>query len=171
MFSPRLSVKETPRSAWPLAAAGITCIGLIPALGGPDAPLHWFMTAGITGLGLLLGLRHRLYQREAALTSPTAAEARRTGRHLLLIAAICTVLASGIMAMWLVGGGKPLAVSLVLPAIGLAWVTWLGFKVLRLSEQPITPVAEEAAPRSSAGWEPRPSQAPSTRSPNRQVSA
>lgn len=150
----------------------ISCLGLIPALGGPDEPLHWFMTAGITGLGALLWLRHRLYQHEAPLSSVSAVEARRVGRHLLIIAAICTMLAVGIMAMWLLGGGKPLAVSLVLPAIGLAWVTWLGMKALRLAEQPTAHATEEAAvPRSSSNWEPRQSQAPSTRSPNRQVSA
>jgi hypothetical protein len=153
---------------------GIACLGLVPILGGPDAPLHWFMTAGISGLGVLLWVRHRLYQREQPLAALSVAEARRAGRYLFIITGISGVLAAGISALWLVGGGKPLAVSLVLPAVGLVWLLWLGVKVSRAADQSPAVAAEEAqlTRPSPSGWEARPSQAPGARSgPNRQVNA
>lgn len=172
MFSKRLSVNEPNRSALPLAAAGVICIGLLPVLGGPAAPLHWFMTVGITGLGVLIAVRQRLQRPERPLAALRADDARRAGRSVLIIGALIAVLATGIIGLWVHAGGQPSALSLVLPALGVAWVLWLGVKILRVADVAVAPATEEALPARASTWEPRSSQAPSSRGgSNRQVSA
>ncbi|HEY6077732.1 MAG TPA: hypothetical protein VIW29_02965, partial [Polyangiaceae bacterium] len=170
----RLSVNEPNRSALPMAAAAVTCIGLLPILGSPAAPLHWFMTAGITGLGILIGVRHRLQRPERPLAPLDANEARSVGRHLLIIGAAIAVIATVIIGLGVHAGGKPIALSLVLPALSVAWVFWLGFKLLRVADDAVTPATEDALPARASAWEARPSQPPaasSRSSSNPQVSA
>lgn len=115
----------------PLAAAGIACLGLVPTLGGPDRPLHWAMTAGMVGFGVLFAARHRLSKREGALRPVAAEAARRAGTTVLVICAISALLVLGIVVLQWRRGGPIGLLSLAMPLLGLAWLASLGYQSLR----------------------------------------
>jgi hypothetical protein len=128
--SGRLSAPEPFRSAVPLAAAGIACLGIVPTLGGPESPLHWAMTAGMVGFGILLWARHRLSKRASELQPVSAAQALIAGRAVLIVTAIIAALVAVIvLAQWRHGGALGLQ-SLAMPAAGLIWLAALGLKSL-----------------------------------------
>jgi len=115
----------------PLAAVGIVCLGLVPVLGGPDRPLHWAMTAGMVGFGSLLWARRRLTGKEAPLSYVSPEAARAAGRAVLLIAAVIAALVAGIVSLRVHSGLGMSGLSLLLPALGLAWLAFLGVQILR----------------------------------------
>src|SRR5688572_4776336 len=127
----RLSLRSISRSAAPLASVGIMGLGLVPTLGGPDSPLHWAMTAGMTGFGLLLALRHRLRRDQPPLALPTEAEARQAGGALLWVSGVIAAMVVAIVLNQLISGGPTSAFSVGLPLVGLWWVASLGFKARR----------------------------------------
>ena len=148
----RLSAPAPFRSAVPLAAAGIACLGLVPTLGGPERPLHWAMTAGMVGFGMLLWARHRVQGAEAPLASVPVPVARQAGRALLFTCAVSTLLVLGIIGLQLRRGGGVSALSVALPAAGLAWLTSLAFKTLRLREA-APPMGTDRASRRPPNWD------------------
>lgn len=107
------------------------CLGLVPTLGGPDEPLHWLMTAAMTGFGVLLLARHRLQQREPELAEVSPTAARHAGRAVLWITGISAVLVLGIVARQGLQGGPIGALSLIMPLVALVWLGSLGLKALR----------------------------------------
>jgi hypothetical protein len=137
-----LSASDPFRSAAPLAAVGIACLGLLPTLGGPDRPLHWAMTAGMVGFGALLWARRRLTRREGALAGVPAHAARHAGRTVLLISAVSGSLVLIIILAQVRRGGSVGVLSLALPALGLTWLVSLGLKALRHRD----PIADAPAP-------------------------
>ena len=142
MFQP-LHVTEPARSAVPLAAAGIICLGLGPTLGGPDRPLHWAMTAGITGFGLLLLVRHRLRRREAPLAPVEPSAVRQAARVFFITVGLIGVIIAGLLAVRLNPHSPTAVLSLTLPALGLGWLGLIGLRVLR--HRPAAAVAEAPA--------------------------
>lgn len=121
----------------PLASVGIICLGLVPTLGGPDLPLHWAMTAGITGFGALLLVRYRLQRREAALASVSQAAARRAGHALLWVSGVIALLVLVFTIKQLANGGPIAVLSLAMPVLGLGWLASLGLKALRWPADPV----------------------------------
>lgn len=119
----------------PLAAAGIICLGLVPTLGGPDQPLHWAVTAGMVGFGVLLWARRRLRGPEGELERVPQPAARQAARALSIIWAIVAVLVGVIIGARLSSGGSISALSLALPLAGLAWLAVLAFQVWRYRER------------------------------------
>src|SRR5438552_3886137 len=75
-----------------VAAAGIICLGLVPTLGGPEQPLHWAVTAGMAGFGVLLWARRRLRGAEAPLPQISKQAARTAGRIVLAVVGVIAVL-------------------------------------------------------------------------------
>lgn len=149
-------MRSLPRSAVPLAAVGIICLGLVPTLGGPDLPLHWAMTVGITGFGVLLAFRHGLQRREGPLAPVAPAAARFAGRSTLVVAVICTLLMIGIVARQLLLGGPIAPLSIAMPVLGLAWLYSVGLRALRWSERSVEPPAADDRPsRRPPAWEQR----------------
>lgn len=141
MFQP---LPVTPaRSAIPLAAAGIVCLGLVPVLGGPDRPLHWAMTAGMTGFGLLLLVRRRLQRREAPLAAVAAPVVRSAARAFFITVGVIALLVTLLLALRLDPRSPTTALSLALPALGLVWLGLIGLRVLR--HRPPLPQAEAPA--------------------------
>jgi len=129
-----LSGSEPFRSAVPLAAAGIACLGVIPTFGGPERPLHWAMTAGMLGFGALLWTRHRLLDRDSGFADAPIGKARLAGRSILLITAISSLIVTLIVGSYLLSG-KPLAgLSVAMPLAGLSWLAAIGWKLRRLAE-------------------------------------
>jgi hypothetical protein len=118
----------------PLAAAGIVCLGLVPTLGGPDQPLHWAVTAGMVGFGVLLWVRRRLRGREGALQRVPPKAARDAALALSIICGVIAVLVGVIFGARLQSGGSIGALSLALPAAGLCWLAVLAFQVWRYRE-------------------------------------
>jgi hypothetical protein len=137
LSSPRLSGSLPFRSAVPLAAAGIACLGLTPTFGGPDRPLHWAMTAGMVGFGALLWGRHRLRGREGELEAIPAQSAVLASRALLAITAFCAVICCAIIGSRVYAGKSLAALSVLMPAVGLAWLGWLGWKMRQLRPAPV----------------------------------
>jgi hypothetical protein len=154
LCSGRLSVSQPFRSAVPLAAAGIICLGLVPTLGGPDRPLHWAMTAGMVGFGGLLAARRRLHGFEGPLQRVPVGMAKQAGRALLGVSGIIAALVLVIVGFRVHSGGAMSALSLALPGAGLAWLAQLGVQTLRYRER--------ATESSTAG------ERPSRRPPNRE---
>jgi hypothetical protein len=172
LCSGRLSVSEPSRSAAPLAAAGIICLGLVPILGGPDRPLHWAMTTGMVGFGVLLAARRRLHGFEGPLQRVPVGMPQRAGRAVLGVAGVIAALVIGIVAFRVRSGAPISALSVVLPGAGLAWVALLGFQALRHRE-PATEAAEERPSRRPPNREQVSAQSTSGRSgpPDRHASA
>ena len=164
---------ESFRSATPLAASGIICLGLVPTLGGPESSMHWATTAGMVAFGALLWARHRLRAPERPPAWVTEAAARRAGRAVLALCGIIAALMGVIVGARLRAGGGISALSMALPLASLAWVAGLGIKIYRHREA--EPPAEAVADRPSRrppSWDGVPSPKPSQPSgPNRQVSA
>jgi hypothetical protein len=106
-------------------------LGLVPTLGGPDSPLHWAMTAGMTGFGLLLAVRHRLRRDQPPLALLTEADARRAGGALLWVSGIIGAMVLVIVLHQLISGGPTSAFSVGLPLVGLWWIASLGLKARR----------------------------------------
>jgi hypothetical protein len=146
LSSERLSATQSPRSAVPLAAAGIICLGFAPVLGGPERPPHWAMTAGMVGFGALLWARHGLRGGQGPLLAISKPAASAAGRAVLGAAAAIAVSIAFIVGFRLQSGGAISTLSLALPALGLAWVALLGVQALR---HPATSVEEPAAERPS----------------------
>lgn len=166
LSSRRLSDSPPPRSALPLAAAGIACLGLVPTFGGPDKPLHWAMTAGMVGVGMLLWMRHRLARRESPLASVARVDSRRAGVALLVISAVSSVLVLGIvMSQWLRAGPMG-ALSLGMPLFALLWLVTLGLQCLKHREGPDPapqtdrPSRQPPTPRDGLSASQRPSSPP-----------
>jgi hypothetical protein len=130
-------------------------LGLVPTLGGPDQPLHWAMTAGMTGFGLLLAVRHRLRRDQPPLAALTEAEARHAGGAVLWVSGIIGVMVVGIVLRQLIRGGPTSAFSVGLPLVGLWWVASLGFKARRFRapevEDPVT--TRDRPSRRPPSWE------------------
>lgn len=124
-------MSEPFRSAVPLAATGIVCLGLVPILGGPDRPLHWAMTVGILGFGSLLWARRRLRGPEGPLLRVPPLSAKQAGRTVLLVGAVIAALVGLIVGLRVHSGGSLGALSLLLPGAGLVWVAVLAVQVLR----------------------------------------
>jgi|SRR5687767_7372236 hypothetical protein len=106
-------------------------LGLVPTLGGPDSPLHWAMTAGMTGFGLLLAVRHRLRRDQPPLAPLTEADARHAGGAVLWVSGIIGAMVLVIVLHQLISGGPTSAFSVGLPLVGLWWVASLGLKARR----------------------------------------
>jgi hypothetical protein len=157
LCSERLSASEPFRSAAPLAAAGIVCLGLIPILGGPDRPIHWLMTVGIAGFGGLLWARHRLRGSKLPLLRAPDRTVHRAGRVLLAVCGVIATLVDVIVGFRLHSGESLAALSLLLPLAGLVWLAIIALQALLYRE----PAAESV----STG------DRPSRRPPNRDALA
>jgi hypothetical protein len=173
LCSERLSASQPFRSAVPLAAAGIICLGLVPTLGGPEQPLHWAVTAGMAGFGVLLWARRRLRGAEGPLPPISKPAARAAGRILLGVVGVIAVLV-GVIVGFRVRSGEPMsALSLTLPALGLAWLVTLSVQMLAHREPPAEGAAPDERPsRRPPNWEALPnrkSQNPAA--PERQLNA
>jgi hypothetical protein len=131
LSSVRLSATDPPRSALPLAAVGIACLGIVPVFGGPDRALHWAMTAAMVGVGVLLWSRHRLSLREGPLRPVAPEDARRAGKAVLLVCGVVALLVLGIIALQWRRGGQLGGLSLAMPLVALVWVATLGVRSLR----------------------------------------
>ena len=117
-------------------------LGLVPILGGPDQPLHWVMTAGMTGFGLLLAVRHRLRRDQPPLAPLTDAQARHAGGAVLWVSGIIGAMVVVIVLLQLLRGGPTSAFSVALPLVGLWWLASLGFKARRFR----APQVDDSAP-------------------------
>jgi hypothetical protein len=148
-------VRSPSRSAVPLASVGIISLGLLPTLGGPDQPLHWAITAGMTGFGALLLLRHRLRRMEAPLSPLTRAHAQLAGRALLWVSGAIGVLVVGIVLRQIAASGPIAALSLAMPVVSLGWLVSLGLKALRWPADSVdkAPATEERPSRRPPTWE------------------
>ena len=173
LCSERLSLPPPLRSAVPLASAGIICLGLVPVLGGPERPLHWAVTAGMAGFGVLLWARRRLRGTEGPLAPISKPSARAAGRVLLAIAGVIAVLVGVIVGFRVHSGEAMSTVSLTLPGLGLAWLVTLSVQMLAHREPPAGGAALDERPsRRPPNWETlsnRKSQNPAP--PERQVNA
>jgi hypothetical protein len=173
LCSERLSASQPLRSAVPLASAGIICLGLVPILGGPERPLHWAVTAGMAGFGVLLWARWRLRGAEAPLPPLSKPAARAAGRILLAIAGVIAVLVGVIVGFRVHSGEAMSAVSLALPGLGLAWLVTLSMQMLAHRQPPGDGANADPHPsRGPAKWEAlsnRKSQNPAA--PERQANA
>ena len=173
LCSGRLSASQPFRSAVPLAAAGIICLGLVPTLGGPEQPLHWAVTAGMAGFGVLLWARRRLRGAEGPLSPIPKQQAHAAGRILLGVIGVIAVLV-GVIIGFRVHSGEPMsALSLTLPGLGLAWLVTLSVQMLTHREPPAEGTAPEERPsRRPPNWDALPnrkSQNPAA--PERQLNA
>lgn len=138
------ALSVTPaRSAIPLAATGIICLGLLPVLGGPDRPLHWAMTAGMVGFGMLLLVRRRLQRREGPLAQVEAPVVRSAARAFFITVGVIALLITGLLVVRLNPHSPTTVLSLALPALGLGWLSLIGLRVLR--HRPPLPSAETPA--------------------------
>jgi hypothetical protein len=171
--SVRLPVTDPPRSALPLAAIGIACLGFVPTFGGPDRPLHWAMTAGMVGVGALLCARHWLSRREGALRPVASADARLAGKTVLIVCGISTLLVLGIVFLQWLRGGQLGAFSLAMPVAGLLWLATLGVQSLKHRDAAAPEPGLDRPSRRSAKVEglPSPSQRPSQPPTDRRISA
>lgn len=115
----------------PLAAVGIICLGLVPTLGGPDRPLHWAMSAGMVGFGVLLRVRHRLERREGPLREVPASVARRAGRSMLATVGVIATLVGGVLLARWTPHSPAAPLSLAMPLVTLAWLAAIGWRVVR----------------------------------------
>jgi hypothetical protein len=150
----------------PLAATGIICLGLVPTLGSPAQPLHWAVTAGMVGFGVLLWGRRRLRGPEGALQRVSPEAARHAGRALFIVCGVVGALVALIVGARL-HSAEPLGpLSLALPTLGLLWLVTLAVQVWRHRE----PLAE-AAPtgdrpsRRPVSWDTGAGRKPSPSSP------
>jgi hypothetical protein len=167
-------LSKPPRSAVPLAASGIVCLGLVPTLGGPESSLHWATTAGMVAFGALLLTRHRLRAPEGPLERVAEPEARRTGRAVLVVCGIIAALMGVIVVARLRSGGSIGLLSTAMPLVGLGWLLHLGIKTRRHREVALPVDSAQLADRPSRrppSWDATPNQRPSQTPPNRQVSA
>ncbi len=89
------------------------------------------MTAGMVGFGALLWSRHRLTNREGALDDVPAPSAVFASRSLLAITAVCAMICAVIVASRFYAGKPIAALSVLMPALGLAWLAWLALKMRR----------------------------------------
>jgi hypothetical protein len=169
----KLLASEPFRSAGPLAAIGIACLGLIPTLGGPERPLHWAMTGGLLLFGVLLFARHRFGRQKTPLGRVDEPAARAAGRTVLVVSAVIGALVAVIVGARLRSGGSIAALSLAMPAVALGWLASLGLKAARHREPALEPAATSDRPsRRPPNWEPTSgAQASQAGSSNRQVSA
>lgn len=124
-------MSEPARSAVPLASVGIILLGLVPTLGGPDRPLHWLMTAGMVGFGVLLRLRHRLHRGEPPLRDVPPEVARKAGRAMLITVGVIALLVATLMAARWSLTPHVSALSIAMPLVALGWLTSIGLRVLR----------------------------------------
>jgi hypothetical protein len=173
LCSGRLSAFQPFRSAVPLAAAGIICLGLVPTLGGPERPLHWAVTAGIAGFGALLWARRRLRGADGPLQPLSTHAARAAGRTVFVVIGVITVLVGVIIGFRVHSGHDMSALSLALPGLALAWLVTLGLQ-MRLYREPTagTALAEERPSRRPPNWEALPNRKSNNPSaPDRQVNA
>jgi threonine/homoserine/homoserine lactone efflux protein len=89
------------------------------------------MTAGMVGFGALLLVRHRLRGKEPELARVEGARAKQAGRAIVTIAAILTLMVLGIVVAHLSSGRAIALLSLLMPAVGLAWLGWIGWRSFR----------------------------------------
>ena len=145
----------------------------MPTLGGPEQPLHWAVTAGMAGFGVLLWARRRLRGAEEPLPPLSKQAARAAGRIMLGLVAVLAVLVAVIVGFRLHSGQSMSALSLIMPGLGLAWLLILAVQMLAL-RAPLADAAssDERPSRRPPNWEPLPnrtSQNPAA--PDRQVNA
>ncbi len=100
----------------------------MPTLGGPAQPLHWAVTAGMVGFGVLLWARRRLRGPEAALQRVAPEAALHAGRVLFIVCGAVGVLVALIIGARLHSGEPLSALSITLPLLGLAWLATLGIQ-------------------------------------------
>jgi len=164
---------EPFRSARPLAAVGIACLGLLPTLGAPERPLHWAVTGGLLLFVALLFARHRFGRQELPLGRVDEPAARAAGRTVLMVTVVIGAIVAVIVGARLRSGGGIGLLSLAMPAVGLGWLASLGLKAGRHREPALEPAATSDRPsRRPPNWEPAASaQASQAGSPNRHVSA
>jgi hypothetical protein len=152
LSSARLSVSLLFRSAAPLASAGIVCLGLVPLLGSPSAPLHLAIVLGMAASGVLLFVRYRLRGAQAPLAAVSAARAAHARRAVFIITMVLTLLVGIIIAAQVAKGGVVAPLSVAMPAVGLLWLVLIGVRAGRRHE-----AASEAG---EAGDTERPSRRP-----------
>ncbi len=149
-------------------------LGLVPTLGAADQPLHWAMTVGIAGFGLLLLVRYRLQRREAALAPVTRPAARLAGNAVLWVTGIIALFVSFFTLQQFLVGGPIAAWSVAMPALGLLWLASLGLKARRWPADASgpEPSADDRPSRRPPSWERLTPPGPSTSSgPGRHASA
>lgn len=173
LCSERLSASQPFRSAVPLAAAGIICLGLVPTLGGPEQPLHWAVTAGMVGFGILLWARRWLRGAEGPLPPISKPAARAAGRILLAIVGVIAGLVGVIVGFRVHAGQGMSALSLALPGLGLAWLVTLSMQMLLHRAPPAEGAASDERPsRRPPNWDALPNrQSQNPGAPDRQVNA
>jgi hypothetical protein len=141
-------------------------------LGDPQRPLHWAMTGGLFGFGVLLWTRHRLGQGESQLQRVDEPAARSAGRTTLVVCAIIAALVGVIVGAQLRSGGSIGLMSLGMPLVSLAWLASLGLKAWRHREPAPEPAAVSDRPsRRPPSWDAASSPKPGQSSSNPQVSA
>jgi hypothetical protein len=168
-----LAAFEPHRSAAPLAAVGIACLGLVPVLGGPDHLLHWAVTGLVLVFSAWLWTRRRRDQPPAGLGRVEAPAARLAGRVTLGVCAVVAAIVAVIFGARLHSGGNVALLSWSLPAASLAWVTSLGLKAWQHREPEVAPAAPSDRPsRRPPNWDAAASaKSPQSSPPNRHVSA
>ncbi len=173
LCSERLSAYQPHRSAVPLAAAGIVCLGLVPMLGGPARPLHWAATAGMVGFGVLLWARRRLRGPEGAAQRVAPEAPHRAGRSLFIVCGVVGALVALIIGARF-RSGEPLGLlSITLPLLGLTWLATLAFQVWHHRDRPAESAPTGNRPsRRPVSWDASTSRKPSPSSPpDRHVNA
>jgi hypothetical protein len=141
-------------------------------LGGPAQPLHWAITAGMVGFGVLLWTRRRLRGTEAPLQRVAPGAARHAGRAVFIVCGVVGALVAVIIGARLRVGEPIAALSVALPALGLAWLTTLGFQAWRYDPPPEHSAATERPSPRPVSWNSNTARKPSpSKPPDRHVSA
>jgi hypothetical protein len=83
------------------------------------------------GFGLLLLVRRRLQRREGPLAPVEAPVARSAARAFFITLGVIALLLTVLLAVRLDPRSPTTALSLALPALGLAWLGLIGLRVLR----------------------------------------
>lgn len=79
---------------------------------------------------------------------------RSAGLTLLSICGVLTCMVLAIIVARLVNGGPIAPLSIILPVAGLAWLAWLGIKVLRMAPPAEPPARSERPSRRVPRFEP-----------------
>lgn len=146
----------------PFAAVGLSCLGLIPAFGAADQPLHWLTILSITSLGVLLLVRHVLTTRRRPLAPVTPQQARVAGQQLFWITAVLAAIAVIIITLAVRDGDHAEPFSLALPVVGFGWAFLLAFQISRSAGAVSSPTEldEAATQRHTGSWDGRSSRPP-----------
>lgn len=93
----------------------------------------------MVGFGALLWGRHRLVRREGPLEEVSAESVNLASRALFAITAFSTAICAGIIGSHLYAGKPIAALSVLMPAVGLAWLAGLGWKMRQLPRAAVEP--------------------------------